>query len=89
MDSLNLDMDSVMFMKVLTQTECPSEEEDGQQNGFCPPTPEDSGSDTPIKPQRDPLCLEIKCPVGLHKSALLYPSPMIIYNRNNFNVIYF
>ncbi|XP_056606319.1 nucleolar protein 11-like [Triplophysa dalaica] len=70
-DSVNLDVDSVMFMKVLTQTGCPSEEKGYQQNGFCPSTPEDSGSQTPSMPQRDPLHLDMKCPVGLHKSTLL------------------
>ncbi|XP_065109351.1 nucleolar protein 11-like isoform X4 [Paramisgurnus dabryanus] len=71
MDTLNLDTDSMMFMKVLTQTGCPSEN-DSQQNGVCLPALLDSGFETPSsRPQRDPLALDINCPVSLHKSALL------------------
>lgn len=71
MDTLNLDTDSMMFMKVLTQTGCPSEN-GSQQNGVCLPALLDSGFETPSsRPQRDPLALDINCPVSLHKSALL------------------
>ncbi|XP_051751822.1 nucleolar protein 11-like [Ctenopharyngodon idella] len=71
-ETVNLDTESVIFMKVLTQTQSRLEEEGGQQNGFCPPALESDVSDTPCsKLQRDPLALDMSCPVGLHKGALL------------------
>ncbi|KAK9973171.1 hypothetical protein ABG768_023914 [Culter alburnus] len=71
-ETVNLDTESVIFMKVLTQNQSGLEEEGGQQNGFCPPALESDVSDTPCsKLQRDPLALDMSCPVGLHKGALL------------------
>uniref|UniRef100_A0A8C1LTC1 Nucleolar protein 11 n=2 Tax=Cyprinus carpio TaxID=7962 RepID=A0A8C1LTC1_CYPCA len=72
METVNLDTDSVIFMKELTQAHSRSDEEGGQLNGFCPPALESDVSDTPSnKLQRDPLSLDMSCPVGLHKGALL------------------
>ncbi|CAM4623362.1 unnamed protein product [Leuciscus chuanchicus] len=71
-ETVNLDTESVIFMKVLTQTQSGLEEEGGQQNGFCPPAIETDVSDAPSSMlQRDPLALVMSCPVGLHKGALL------------------
>ncbi|XP_067315570.1 nucleolar protein 11-like [Pseudorasbora parva] len=70
-ETVNLDTESVIFMKVLTQTQSELEE-DGQQNGFCPSALESDVPDAPsIKLQRHPLALNMRCPVGLHKAALL------------------
>uniref|UniRef100_A0A671P954 Nucleolar protein 11 n=1 Tax=Sinocyclocheilus anshuiensis TaxID=1608454 RepID=A0A671P954_9TELE len=72
METVNLDTDSVIFMKELTQAHSRSDEEGGQLNGFCPPALESDVSDNPSnKLQRDPLALDMSCPVGLHKGALL------------------
>ncbi|XP_016136695.1 nucleolar protein 11-like isoform X3 [Sinocyclocheilus grahami] len=72
METVNLDMDSVIFMKELTQAHSRSDEEGGQLNGFCHPALESDVSDTPSnKLQRDPFALDMSCPVGLHKGALL------------------
>uniref|UniRef100_A0A673J2J1 Nucleolar protein 11-like n=1 Tax=Sinocyclocheilus rhinocerous TaxID=307959 RepID=A0A673J2J1_9TELE len=72
METVNLDTDSVIFMKELTRAQSRSDEEGGQLNGFCPPALESDVSDTPSnKLQRDPLALDTSCPVGLHKGALL------------------
>uniref|UniRef100_A0A671Q7B8 Nucleolar protein 11-like n=1 Tax=Sinocyclocheilus anshuiensis TaxID=1608454 RepID=A0A671Q7B8_9TELE len=72
METVNLDTDSVMFMKELTRAQSRSDEEGGQLNGFCSPALESDVSDTPSnKLQRDPLALDMSCPVGLHKGALL------------------
>ncbi|XP_051562630.1 nucleolar protein 11-like isoform X2 [Myxocyprinus asiaticus] len=75
METVNLDTENMMFMKALTQSGCSPEEEGCQPNGFCPPALEDGGPEAPVasssKPQRDPLALDMSCPVGLHKSALL------------------
>lgn len=77
-ETVNLDTESVIFMKVLTQNGL--EEEGGQQNGFCPPALESDVSESPCsKLQRDPLALDMSCPVGLHKGALLYPSSKPVY----------
>ncbi len=82
METVNLDTDSVMFMKELTQAQSRSDEEGGQLNGFCSPALESDVSDTPSnKLQRDPLALDMSCPVGLHKGALLYPLPMLVYKK--------
>ncbi len=35
METVNLDTDSVMFMKELTRAQSRSDEEGGQLNGFC------------------------------------------------------
>ncbi|KAK7155155.1 hypothetical protein R3I93_009947 [Phoxinus phoxinus] len=71
-ETVNLDTESVIFMKMLTQTQSGLEEEGGQQNGFCPPAIETDVSDAPSSMlQRDPLSLVMSCPVGLHKGALL------------------
>ncbi|XP_051986033.1 nucleolar protein 11-like isoform X2 [Xyrauchen texanus] len=75
METLNLDTENMMFVNALTQTRCSPEEEGCQPNGFCPPALEDDVSDVPVasssKSQRDPLALDMSCPVGLLKSALL------------------
>uniref|UniRef100_A0A673FPE1 Nucleolar protein 11-like n=1 Tax=Sinocyclocheilus rhinocerous TaxID=307959 RepID=A0A673FPE1_9TELE len=72
METVNLDTDSVMFMKELTRAQSRSDEEGGQLNGFCSPALESDVSDSPSnKLQRDPLALDMSCPVGLHKGALL------------------
>lgn len=72
METVNLDTESVIFMKVLTQTQSGLEEEGGQQNGFCPLVIETDVSDAPSSMlQRDHLALVMSCPVGLHKGALL------------------
>lgn len=79
-ETVNLDTESVIFMKVLTQSGL--EEEVGQQNGFCPPAIETDVSDAPsCMLQRDPLALVMSCPVGLHKGALLYPSYKRFYKK--------
>lgn len=72
METVNLDTDSVMFMKELTRAQSRSDEEGGQLNGFCSPSLESNISVTPSnKPQRDPLALDMSCPVGSYKGALL------------------
>ncbi len=77
METVNLDTDSVMFMKELTRAQSRSDEEGGQLNGFCSPSLESNISVTPSnKPQRDPLALDMSCPVGSYKGALLYPLPL-------------
>jgi len=82
---VNLDTESVIFMKVLTQTQSGLKEEGGQQNGFCPPAIETDVSDAPSTMlQRDPLALVMNCPVGLHKGALLYPSSKLCITKNMF-----
>lgn len=74
---MDLEADSLLFMKSLTQ----SLDSDGDQhNGFCPPPVDEESCDVPSetaalgsKPPRDPLALDMSCPVGLHKGVLLYP----------------
>ncbi|XP_043098524.1 nucleolar protein 11-like isoform X2 [Puntigrus tetrazona] len=71
-ETVNLDTDSVMFMKELTQTQSRSDEEEGQLNGFGSSGLESGVSHIPSKKlQRDTLSLDMSCPVGLHKGALL------------------
>ncbi|XP_077055225.1 nucleolar protein 11-like isoform X2 [Siphateles boraxobius] len=71
-ETVNLDTESVIFMKVLTWTQSGLEEEGRQQNGICPPAMETDISDAPSSMlQRDPLSLVMSCPVGIHKGALL------------------
>lgn len=82
METVNLDTGSVLFMKELTQAQSRSDEEGGQLNGICPTALENDVSETPVnKLQRDPLSLDMSCPVGLHKGALLYPSPLLVYKK--------
>uniref|UniRef100_A0AAR2IMM6 Nucleolar protein 11 n=1 Tax=Pygocentrus nattereri TaxID=42514 RepID=A0AAR2IMM6_PYGNA len=71
--------DGLLFMKALTQTAEVSDDGDsGQHNGFCPPVLEEEICDAPpdseapgTRPAREPLALDMSCPVGLHKGALL------------------
>lgn len=87
-ETVNLDSESVIFMKVLTQSGL--EEEGGQQNGFCPPAIETDVSDAPSSMlQRDPLALVMSCPVGLHKGALLYPSSKWCFTKKNMLFVLF
>ncbi|RXN14206.1 SEC14 1 [Labeo rohita] len=92
METVNLDTGSVLFMKELTQAQSRSDEEGGQLNGICPTALENDVSETPVnKLQRDPLSLDMSCPVGLHKGALLtivdsnmvqkYQSPVRVYKH--------
>ncbi len=46
METVNLDTDSVMFMKELTRAQSRSDEEGGQLNGFCSPSLESNISVT-------------------------------------------
>ncbi|KAG7326826.1 hypothetical protein KOW79_010227 [Hemibagrus wyckioides] len=75
LERMDLEADSLLFMKSLTR----SPDSDGDQhNGFCPPPVDEESCDVPSetpalgsKPPRDPLALDMSCPVGLHKGALL------------------
>ncbi|XP_060774922.1 nucleolar protein 11-like [Neoarius graeffei] len=77
LERIDLEADSLLFMKALAQ----SPDSDGDQhNGFCPPPADEESCDVPVpsetpalspKPPRDPLALDMSCPVGLHKGVLL------------------
>ncbi|KAK2857589.1 hypothetical protein Q7C36_005508 [Tachysurus vachellii] len=75
LEHMDLETDSLLFMKALTQSPDP----DGDQhNGFCPPPLDEESCDVlsettglGSKPPRDPLALDMSCPIGLHKGALL------------------
>ncbi|KAL7890862.1 hypothetical protein AOLI_G00003380 [Acnodon oligacanthus] len=83
LEQVDLEEDSLLFMKALTQTAEVSDGDSGQHNGFCPPVLEEESYDVPpdseapgteapgTKPPRDPLALDMSCPVGLHKGTLL------------------
>ncbi|XP_036426021.1 nucleolar protein 11-like [Colossoma macropomum] len=78
LEQVDLEEDSLLFMKALTQTAEVSDGDSGQPNGFCPPVLEEESCDAPpdsevpgTKPPRDPLALDMSCPVGPHKGALL------------------
>ncbi|KAK3575100.1 hypothetical protein QTP86_020699 [Hemibagrus guttatus] len=75
LERMDLEADSLLFMKSLTQS---PDSDRGQHNGFCPPPVDEEScdipSETPVpgsKPPRDPLALDMSCPVGIHKGALL------------------
>lgn len=75
LESVDLEADSLLFMKALTRIPNP---EGDQHNGFCSPPADEESCDAATetlgtKPPRDPLALDMSCPVGLHKGALLYP----------------
>ncbi|TSK62597.1 Nucleolar protein 11-like [Bagarius yarrelli] len=66
---------SLLLMKALSQS---ADSAGDQPNGFCPPPADEESCDVPSespalgsKPTRDPLALDMSCPVGLHKGALL------------------
>ncbi|KAI4894061.1 hypothetical protein NFI96_019328, partial [Prochilodus magdalenae] len=78
LERVDLEEDGLLFMKALLQTAEPSDKESGQHNGFCPPVLEEESCDAPpdppthgTKPARDVLGLNMSCPVGPHKGALL------------------
>ncbi|KAI5613583.1 nucleolar protein 11-like [Silurus asotus] len=76
LERVDLEADSLLFMKALTES--PDFNTD-LQNGFCPPPADEESCDVPSetekslgpKPPRDPFALDMSCPVGLHKGALL------------------
>lgn len=74
LEHMDLEADSLLFMKSLTQSP-----DSDQHNGFCPPNADEESCDVPSetpaldsKP-RSETALNMSCPVGLHKGALLYP----------------
>ncbi|MCI4375733.1 hypothetical protein PGIGA_G00113270 [Pangasianodon gigas] len=86
LERMDLEADSLLFMKALTQS--PDSDRD-QQNGFCPPPADEESCDVPSetaalgpKPPRDPLALDMSCPVGLHKGALLNEILQTAYSDN-------
>lgn len=80
-EKVSLEPDSISFMKNLTTRDC---DQVGLQNGFSPTTFGEQGSDTPggggsvNKTSEDEEKSSTppgqKCPVGLHKAVLLYPT---------------
>ncbi|XP_053353709.1 nucleolar protein 11-like [Clarias gariepinus] len=75
LEHMDLEADSLLFMKALAQS--PDSSAD-QPNGFCPPPADEESCDVPSetlalssKPCRDPLTLDMSCPVGINKGALL------------------
>ncbi|XP_062853016.1 nucleolar protein 11-like [Trichomycterus rosablanca] len=87
LERVNLESDSLLFMKALTQTTDSSNE--AQHNGFCPPAVEEESCDAPpetpadgTKPPREALALGMSCPVGLHKGALLNEVLQTPYSDN-------
>lgn len=76
-ENLNLESNSVSFMETLLSRQ---HGQVGLQNGFSPPSFEESGSDAiNVQHTREEdkknaaTSLEQICPVGLQKAALLYP----------------
>ncbi|MCJ8729914.1 hypothetical protein PDJAM_G00111970 [Pangasius djambal] len=86
LERMDLEADSLLFMRALTQS--PDSDRD-QHNGFCPPPADEESCDIPSetlalgpKPPRDPLALDMSCPVGLHKGALLNEILQTAYSDN-------
>ncbi|XP_072539523.1 nucleolar protein 11-like isoform X2 [Salminus brasiliensis] len=89
LERVDLEADSLQFMKTLTQTTDHSDGDSGQRNGFSPQVLEEESCDVPSdptaqgkKPAKDPLALEMSCPVGLHKGVLINEVLQVPYSDN-------
>ncbi|KAG9277463.1 nucleolar protein 11 [Astyanax mexicanus] len=89
LEQVNLEADSLLFMKTLTQTTDHSGKDSGQRNGFSPQVLEEESCDVPPdpvtkdkKPAKDPLALDMSCPVGLHRGVLINEVLQTPYSDN-------
>lgn len=83
LEHMDLEADSLLFMKSLTQSP-----DSDQHNGFGPPNADEESCDVPSetpaldsKPRSD-TALNMSCPVGLHKGALLNEILQTAYSDN-------
>ncbi|XP_066515379.1 LOW QUALITY PROTEIN: nucleolar protein 11-like [Hoplias malabaricus] len=84
LESVDLEEDSLLFMKALSQTDERSDEDKGQ-NGFSAPVVDEESCDVaPESQTKDtkPVRHRLFCPVGIHKGALLNEVLQTSYSDN-------